>query len=54
MANSANISFAEGDESEWEFMEDMYKNGPFRSRSHVVVHAISKLMEEYDEDETLV
>lgn len=54
MANRANISFKDSDEDVWEFMEDMHENGPFRSRSHVVVYALEKMQDEYNEDEPIV
>lgn len=53
MSKRESISFQDGDEDVYEFMEDMHKNGPFRNRSHVVVYALKKMMEEYDEDQPL-
>lgn len=53
MAERETVSFQDGDEDVYEFMEDMHENGPFRNRSHVVVHALQKMMEEYDEDQPL-
>lgn len=53
MGKRANISFKDDDEDIWEFMEDMHENGPFRNRSHVVIHALEKMEEEYDEDQPL-
>lgn len=50
---TATISFKSGDEDAWMFMERMYKQGPFRNRSNVIVYALEKMEEEYDEDQPL-
>lgn len=53
MGKSANISFRDDDEDVWEWMEDMHRNGNFRSRSHVVVYALRKMKERSGDDEVL-
>lgn len=53
MGKSANVSFRDDDEEVWEWMEDMHENGPYRSRSHIVVAALREKMERAGEDEVL-
>lgn len=53
MGNTASVSFTDDDEEVWNWIEDKYKNGPFRSRSHVIVWACEQAMHSSDDNDML-
>ena len=53
MGKTASVSFKDSEMDLWNWVEDQYKNGPFRSRSGVILYCVRKVMMEKGDDEVL-
>jgi len=53
MAKSVSVSFKENENDLLEWADDQVENGPFRSRSGVIVYALSQLKDQSEDVKTL-
>jgi Arc/MetJ-type ribon-helix-helix transcriptional regulator len=51
MGKRASVSFRDDEEELWEWMEEMHEDGPYRSRTAVMIKALEVLKEEHEAGE---
>lgn len=53
MARPISFSMSDDEEDLYQWMEEKYENGPYRSRSDVIVHALKRMRDEEDDVTTI-